>query len=117
MTAWSAKVCTNSICLSVNGRTSRRASIKHADQRSLTLERYPKEGVVSAGFLNLNHAVFWVRRNIDDVNRGTLKEHTADCTLSPGFPRRAVHQLLVRRRKAVARLRTEKIDAFRTSDI
>src|SRR5262249_31875280 len=37
---------------------------KHADQRSLTLERYSKEGMVPASFLNLDHAVFWIGPNI-----------------------------------------------------
>src|SRR5215468_5534338 len=46
-----------------------------------------------------------------------FKQNTADRTLSPGFPGCTVHQVLKRRRIAVARLRPEKTVVFRTPNI
>ena len=43
MTAWSAKVVTSSICLSVNGRTDFRPKVDDANRRSFSQERDAKK--------------------------------------------------------------------------
>ena len=42
ITAWSAKVVTSSICLSVNGLTSRGVEHEDADRRPVAQERHSK---------------------------------------------------------------------------
>ena len=48
ITAWSAKVATSSICLSVNGRTSCRVSVEHADRHALAQHRHAEHGAEAA---------------------------------------------------------------------
>ena len=51
ITAWSAKVVTSSICLSVNGRTSNRVKIDDADQASPSRSSgTPSDGSEPANF-------------------------------------------------------------------
>ena len=50
MTAWSAKFLTNSICLSVNGRTSGRDRADGADQLAVLEQRHAEKGADMANF-------------------------------------------------------------------
>ena len=47
ITAWSAKVVTSSICLSVNGSTARARQRDDADRRSLAQQRHAEHGADS----------------------------------------------------------------------
>ena len=60
ITAWSAKVVTNSICLSVNGQSGSRASPMHTDRLALTHERYPYNRANSSNFGLLLFLVKWI---------------------------------------------------------
>ena len=49
MTAWSAKVLSSSICLSVKGRTSRAPTTIDADRHALAQQRHAEDASGSAG--------------------------------------------------------------------
>ena len=49
ITAWLAKLWTNSICLSVNGRTFP-VQRDHADRHAVTQQRYTQHAALSAAF-------------------------------------------------------------------
>ena len=57
ITAWSAKVVTSSICLSVNGRAVLRVNKNHADRRSLAHQRHAKHGAKAAESFRCRHDV------------------------------------------------------------
>ncbi len=68
ITAWSAKILTNSICLSVNGFTVRPRQHEDADHNSIAQQRNTDIASVAAEFLSLSECVLRIGQNIRDVN-------------------------------------------------
>ena len=77
ITAWSAKVVTSSICLSVNGRRWC-VSDDHADRRAFTQQRDAKHSAETAQVSLPPAVVFRIRQNIGDVNGPTFEHDSAD---------------------------------------
>ena len=68
ITAWSAKVLTNSICLSVNGSTVGRVSDEDADHDPIANSGTTNIASVAAEFLSFQDCVSGSAQNIWDVN-------------------------------------------------
>ena len=70
ITAWSAKVVTSSICLSVNGsHLQRRIRIDDADRNAFAQQRHAENGAVPAQLLRTRASViFGIGQHIGDVN-------------------------------------------------
>ena len=78
ITAWSAKVVTSSICLSVNGRTSVRVRRQHADRHALAQQRHAEHGAEAAESLRLRPGVFRVGLHVGDVNDLAFEQRAPD---------------------------------------
>ena len=85
ITAWSAKVDTSSICLSVKGRTIFRDRDNHPNRISLTQHRNPEYGSVAALASELERHVYSGRRERQRSVRSDLQVRLARSTDSrPG---------------------------------
>ena len=77
ITAWSANVETNAICLSVNGFTTGRVSTNTPIVNSLSEQRNAQTAAVAAQFLPLNKIIFLIRQNIRHVNDLALERRSS----------------------------------------
>ena len=68
MTAWSAKVLTSSICLSVKGLTSVARQRQHADGNALAQHWHAEHGAITAALLASRARVFRIVLHIRDMN-------------------------------------------------
>ena len=84
ITAWSAKVVTSSICLSVNGRVRSASMAITPIGSSLAHERDAEHGTISARFLALDEAVFRVVQNIGNMDGFALEHGAAGTVPRPG---------------------------------
>ena len=74
ITAWSAKVVTSSICLSVKGRTDFRPKVDDADRRSFAQERDAKKRPRCANPAEFGIRVFGIGQNVEDMNDFAFKQ-------------------------------------------
>ena len=94
--AWSANVATNSICLSVNGRTSERVKRQHADRNALAQHRHAEHGAVIAQSLRLDQGVFRISLYVGDMNDLPFKQGASSRRASLGLDRNIfdmIHEL------------------------
>ena len=86
ITAWSAKVETSSICLSVNGRTVSSRQIEHPDWDTLPYQRYSQDGANASTALDrLGPGVFRVGADVGNMNSAPLKRRSPDQRVAPRF--------------------------------
>ena len=77
--AWSAKVVTSSICLSVNGRTSRRVNARTPiglPSRNIGTPRMVRK---PPKLLRLDKSIFWVCLNIGNMHHLAVKQGPSGC--------------------------------------
>ena len=84
ITAWSAKVVTSSICLSVNGRTSERSTTMTPIGVPSRSSGTPSIVRQSPRLVDFAPVVFRIGQHVGDVNRLTLERDPADAAFSPG---------------------------------
>ena len=81
ITAWSAKVSTSSICLSVNGFTAAPVEHKQADGNPLTQKRHAEDCSKVAKFCDFTNGVFRISKNIRNLNGFARQQDAPDYTL------------------------------------
>ena len=77
ITAWSAKVWTSSICLSVNGSTLLRQQSEYADRLALAQQRHAKHGADVRAASCAQIAVFGIGHDVGDVDRAAFQQRPA----------------------------------------
>src|SRR5262245_32599803 len=100
ITAWSAKVSTNSICLSVNGSA---VQDEQANRNSLAQEGHPEDGAIAAQSREFMQFVFRIGENIGDLNGFALQQDPRDHTAASRRKGLGLHELNVLSRVTVAR--------------
>ena len=78
ITAWSAKVEINSICLALNGRAASRRQRHDADRNALAQQRHAEHGAEIADRAGLRPIVFGVGGNVGNVDDAALQRGAAD---------------------------------------
>ena len=98
MTAWSAKVVTNSICLSVKGRTSFRRRSEDAEERALS-EHGDVARIVRTSacqfFASCTNSVLGVCQDVGNLNRAALEGGSPDDGSPPGAGRMSLEEALI----------------------
>ena len=86
--AWSAKVVTSSICLSVNGRTSVRVNVSTPIRNALAQHRHAKHCAEAAELSGASGpSVFGITLYVRDMNNLPLKQGTPGPRIAPDLDR------------------------------
>ena len=78
ITAWSAKVVTSSICLSVNGRTSARSNDQTPIGTAFAQQRHAEHGAEAALRVHSRHRVFRIGQHVRHVNDRAFEHDASD---------------------------------------